>query len=315
MTAESEGKFVGIDISKATLDVAIWEEERVWQYRNESRSRRRLVKRLAAMAPKLIAIEASGGLEQPIVAELHLANIPISVVNPTRVRSFAKATGQLAKTDRLDARIIAQFAQAVRPKVRALRTADEDRLDALVTRRRQLIQMVTAEKNRRSIAQNRMDIHIQEHIDWLETDLQALDKEISAFIQQSAEWKEKETILRSVPGVGPVTSATLLAELPELGSRNRQQIAALVGVAPLNRDSGKMRGKRRVFGGRASVRSALYMATLVATRSNPVIRRFYEHLLAQGKEKKVALTACIRKLLVILNSMLRQHRIWCPSMA
>jgi transposase len=158
-----------------------------------------------------------------------------------------------------------------------------------------------------------MNIRIQEHIDWLETDLQALDKEIGAFIQQNPMWKEKETILRSVPGVGPVTSATLLAELPELGSRNRQQIAALVGVAPLNRDSGKMRGKRRVFGGRASVRSALYMATLVATRSNPIIRRFYEHLLEQGKEKKVALTACMRKLLVILNSMLRQHRVWCPS--
>lgn len=314
MTTKSKETYIGIDVSKATLDVAIWESEVTWQFSNELKGRQELVQRFMVLKPELIVIEASGGLEQPLVAELYLEKLPIAVVNPTRVRNFARATGQLAKTDKLDAKIIAQFAQAVHPKVRSLRSKDEERLNALVTRRRQIIQMVTAEKNRRATAHSSMDIRIQHHIAWLETDLKALDKEIEQFIQQSPEWKEKEIILRSVPGIGPVTSATLLAELPELGSRNRQQIAALVGVAPLNRDSGKIRGKRRVFGGRAPVRCALYMATLVATKANPIIRRFYEHLLAQGKEKKVALTACMRKLLVILNSMLRHHQVWCPNM-
>jgi len=315
MTTKNKEIYIGIDVSKATLDVAIWESEITWKFSNELKGWQDLAKRLAILKPQLIAIEASGGFEQPLVAELYGEKLPVAVVNPTRVRSFAKASGQLAKTDKLDAKIIAQFAQALHPKVRPLRSPDEERLNALVTRRRQIIQMITAEKNRRSTAHNSMNIRIQQHIAWLETDLKALDKEIGAIIQHSPEWKEKENILRSVPGVGPVTTSTLLAELPELGSRNRQQIAALVGVAPLNRDSGKMRGKRRVFGGRAPVRSALYMATLVATRSNPIIRRFYERLLAQGKEKKVALTACMRKLLVILNSMLRHHRVWCPITA
>lgn len=315
MTAKKTDVYIGIDVSKATLDIAIWDCEISWQVKNENEGWQELVKRLLILNPKLIVIEASGGLEQPIVAELHLVKLPIAVVNPTRIRNFARASGQLAKTDKLDARIIAQFGQAVRPKVRALRSADEEHLNALVTRRRQIIQMITAEKNRRTIAHNSMGGRIHQHIAWLETELKALDDEIAQNIEQSPEWKEKEAILRSVPGIGPVTTATLLAELPELGTRNRQQIAALVGVAPLNKDSGKVRRKRRVFGGRAHVRSALYMATLVATKANPVIRRFYERLLAQGKEKKVALTACIRKLLVIINSMVRHRCLWNPNLA
>jgi transposase len=257
-------------------------------------------------------VEASGGIEQPIVAELYLEKLPIAIVNPTRVRNFARSTGQLAKTDKLDARLIAHFAQAVRPKVRPLRTAEQEHLNALVTRRRQVVQILTAEKNRRSTSHSTLRKRLQQHIEWLNAELVALDEDIEQYIQESPSWRKKAALLRSVPGVGPVTASTLLAELPELGTRNRQQIAALVGVTPLNKDSGKMRGKRRVFGGRAPVRRALYMAALVATRVNPVIRSFYEHLLAQGKEKKVALTACMRKLLVILNSMIRNQQTWSP---
>jgi transposase len=302
--------FVGIDISKSKMDVATWGSEETRAYRNESDGRRALVKGLKLLNPTLIVIEASGGLEQAIVSELHRQDLPVAIVNPTRVRNFARSTGQLAKTDKMDAKIIAHFAQAVRPQVRPLRTAEEEHLDALVTRRRQVIQVLTAEKNRRSTTHPALMEHLQEHIAWLEEELKALDNEIEVFIQQRAEWKEKADLLLSVPGVGPVTVSTLLAELPELGTRNRQQIAALVGVAPLNKDSGKKRGKRRVFGGRASVRRALYMAALVATRVNPVIRAFYERLLANGKEKKVALTACMRKLLVILNSMICNRQPW-----
>jgi transposase len=310
MTTKSTEIFVGIDVSKAKLDIAIWDSEVSWNLRNEAEGWHELVKRLKACKPTLIVIEASGGLEQSLVAELSLENLPVAVVNPTRVRNFARSTGQWAKTDKLDARMIAHFAQAIRPKVRPLRTTEEERLNALVTRRRQVIQILVAEKNRKATTHGSLQERVQQHIDWLESELQDLDREIEHFIQESPDWQEKAALLRSVPGIGPVTASTMLAELPELGTRNRQQIAALVGVAPVNKDSGKKRGKRRVFGGRAPVRRALYMATLVATRSNPIIRRFYERLLANGKEKKVALTACMRKLLVILNSMIRHNQPW-----
>ena len=313
MTDNSIEYFVGIDVSKAILDVAIWESEVYWQFGNEAEGWQELVKRLKILSPKLVVIEASGGLEQPVVADLYADGLPVAVVNPTRVRNFARSTGQLAKTDKLDAKVIAQFAQAVRPKVRSLRTADEAHLNALVTRRRQVITMLTAEKNRKTTTHRTLQENVQQHIEWLQTELKALESEIEQCIQQCPAWKEKEVLLLSVPGVGPVTASTLLAELPELGTRNRQQIAALVGVAPLNHDSGKKRGKRRVFGGRASVRRTLYMATLVATKFNPVIRAFYERLLARGKEKKVALTACMRKLLVILNAMIRDNHAWRPT--
>lgn len=312
MTTMKEEIFIGIDISKSQMDVAIWGSEETWEIQNNTKGWQELVEKIKDLNPSLIVVEASGGIEQPIVAELYLEKLPIAIVNPTRVRNFARSTGQLAKTDKLDARLIAHFAQAVRPQVRPLRTAEQEHLNAFVTRRRQVVQILTAEKNRRSTTYNTLGTRLQQHINWLETELKELDTEIEQYIQESPSWRKNAALLRSVPGVGPVTVSTLLAELPELGARNRQQIAALVGVAPLNKDSGKMRGKRRVFGGRAPVRRALYMATLVATQVNPVIRAFYERLLEQGKEKKVALTACMRKLLVILNSMIRNQQTWSP---
>jgi transposase len=314
MTSKNIDNFIGIDISKAELDVAIWGKGSYWQISNDIQGRQELIRRLKGLNPRLIVVEASGGLEQPLVRELDQANLPVAVVNPTRVRNFARSAGQLAKTDKLDAEIIAQFAQAMRPKVRPLRTMQQEHLGALVTRRRQVVDAITAEKNRKATAHPALQEQIQRHIDWLEEELKELDNEIDQLIQQSDEWREKAAILSSVPGVGPVTVSTLVAKLPELGSRNRQQIAALVGVAPVNKDSGKKRGKRRVFGGRASVRRVLYMATLAATKFNPIIRAFYERLLANGKEKKVALTACMRKLLVILNSMIRHKKLWCASL-
>lgn len=312
MTTTTKEIFIGIDISKTQMDVAIWDNEETWEFENEAAGWQEMVEKAKELNPSLIVVEASGGIEQRVVAELYLEELPVAIVNPTRVRNFARSTGQLAKTDKLDARLIAHFAQAVRPKVRPLRTVEQDHLNALVTRRRQVVQILTAEKNRRSTTHSTLRKRLQKHIKWLNAELEVLDEGIEQYIQEIPSWRKNATLLRSVPGVGPVTASTLLAELPELGSRNRQQIAALVGVAPLNKDSGKMRGKRRVFGGRAPVRRTLYMATLVATRVNPVIRSFYEHLLAQGKEKKVALTACMRKLLVILNSMIRNQQSWSP---
>lgn len=308
-------KYIGKDISKAQLDVAKAGRKKTWAYNNNRQGIGELVKLMKRIKPALIVVEASGGLEQAVVRALYLAKMPIAIVNPTRIRNFARATGQLAKTDQIDARVISQFAQAVRPQVRPLRSVEEEHLDALVTRRRQIVDALTAEKNRRSTTHPALQARLEKHITWLEKERNSLDKAIEDFIQEKAEWKEKAAILRSVSGVGPVTISTLLAELPELGTRNRKQIAALVGVAPINKDSGPKKGKRRVFGGRASVRRTLYMATLVATRSNPVIRAFYQRLLESGKEKKVALTACMRKLLTILNAMIRSMRTWQPDLA
>jgi len=315
MTNQNVEKFIGMDISKTQIDVAMQGQKKTWAFSNDAEGISKLVTLMKKVRPTLIVVEASGGLEQPVVRALYLEKIPIAIVNPTRVRDFARSTGQLAKTDQLDAKVISRFAQAVRPQVRPLRSAEEEHLDALVTRRRQIVQMLTAEKNRRSTTHPELLTRLQSHIAWLEEERKSLDTAIEDFIQKNAEWKEKATLLRSVPGVGPVTASTLLAELPELGTRNRKQIAALVGVAPINKDSGPKKGKRRVFGGRASVRRTLYMATLVASRSNPVIRTFYERLLASGKEKKVALTACMRKLLVILNSMIGHRRSWQADFA
>jgi len=308
-------KYIGMDISKAQLDVAKAGRKKTWAFNNNRQGIGELVKLMKRIKPVLIVVEASGGLEQAVVRALYLAKMPIAIVNPTRIRNFARATGQYAKTDQIDARIISQFAKAVRPQVRPLRSAEEEHLDALVTRRRQIVDVITAEKNRRSTTHPAMKSRLEKHIRWLEKERNSLEKAIEDFIQEKAEWKEKAAILRSVSGVGPVTTSTLLAELPELGTRNRKQIAALVGVAPMNKDSGPKKGKRRVFGGRASVRRVLYMATLVATRTNPVIRAFYERLLESGKERKVALTACMRKLLTIINAMIRSMRTWQPSLA
>jgi len=245
----------------------------------------------------------------PLAAALAVAGMPVVVVNPRQVRDFAKATGKLAKTDTIDARILAHFAAVIRPVVRPLPDASSQELTAILTRRRQLVDMITAERNRLHAARSKsVKEHIKAHVTWLQAESSQIDKELNQSVRESSVWREKDDLLRSVPGVGPVLSTTLLAQLPELGALNRKQIAALVGVAPLNRDSGTFRGRRTVWGGRAAVRAVLYMATLVAVRHNPLIRTFYQRLLTAGKAKKVALTACMRKLLTILNAILK-HRI------
>ncbi len=302
--------FVGIDVSKGWLDVARYEPAETWRVSNAEVGIASLVKRLKEWQPSLIVLEPTGGFEMLVVAELGEAKLPVVVVNAKRVRDFARATGRLAKTDKLDAQVLAHFAAAVRPPVRSLKSAEEEQLTALLTRRRQVLEMLSMEKNRLVTVRAKMRTDLQTHIQWLAHNLKELDDEIEDFVQGTPIWKEKDALLQSVPGVGPVTSRTMLAMLPELGQLNRQEIAALVGVAPVNRDSGRKHGKRRVFGGRAEVRSVLYMAALVAKKFNPRIRTFYERLIQQGKEKKVALTACMRKLLVILNAMMRSHQPW-----
>jgi transposase len=307
--------FVGIDISKAWLDIAVHEREEVFRTSNDETGIASLVKRLKKLKATLIVLEPTGGFEMLVVAELTHAGLPAAVVNAKRVRDFARATGQLAKTDKLDAKVLAHFAAAVRPAVRNLRNEEEEQLAALLTRRRQIIDMLTVEKNRLVTVRAKMRSDIQAHIQWLSSSLKELDQEIEDFIESTPAWKDKDALLQSVPGVGPVTSATMLGMLPELGLLNRQEIAALVGVAPVNKDSGKKHGRRRVYGGRADVRSVLYMAALAAKKFNPVIRKFYERLIQQGKEKKVALTACMRKLLVILNAMMHSNQPWRPQPA
>lgn len=312
MTTVADKVFIGIDVAKARLDLAVWGRAGISQYGNHEKGIKALVAVVQALEPTLVVLEASGGWEMMVVAELAFAELPVVVVNPTRVRDFARATGQWAKTDKLDALMLARFAQAVRPEVRPLRSEQQAHLTALITRRRQVVAILTAEKNRRSSTHGLLSQRLEAHISWMETERENLEKEIRGLVRKSPVWQAKERLLLTVPGVGPVTAFTLLAELPELGTLNRQKIAALVGVAPFNKDSGPRRGRRRIFGGRAGVRGALYMAALVASRSNPVIRTFYERLLARGKEKKVALAACMRKLLVILNAMIRDRRPWNP---
>lgn len=309
MTSQAE-IFIGIDVSKNQLDIAMWGSKATWQVENTERGFKELLERLSELQPTLVVLEATGGLEMPVVTEMVWAQIPVAVVNPKRVRDFARSLGQLAKTDQLDAKVIAHFGQATRPQVRALPSESQDELAALLTRRRQIVEILTAERNRLHSTRPAMRKNVRQHIEWLEKCLKDLDDDIHGLIQESPIWQAKAEILQSAPGVGPVTSATLLAALPELGTLNRQKIAALVGVAPVNKDSGRKRGKRRVFGGRATVRSILYMAALSASKFNPAIKKFYERLLSAGKEKKVALTACMRKLLVTLNAMLRHKQLW-----
>jgi transposase len=302
--------FIGIDVSKVWLDVAVHEQEETFRAGNEDAGIANLVKRMKELGPTLIVLEPTGGFEKLVVAELTHAGLPVVVVNAKRVRDFARATGRLAKTDKLDAKVLAHFAAAIRPALRSLRSEEEEQLTALLTRRRQIVDMLTEEKNRLVTVRAKMRTDIEAHIQWLANSLKDLDKEIEDFVEGTPLWKEKDALLQSVPGVGPVTSATMLGMLPELGKLNRQRIAALVGVAPVNKDSGKKQGKRRVYGGRADVRSVLYMAALAAKKFNPVIKSFYEKLIKEGKEKKVALTACMRKLLVILNAMMRTGQPW-----
>lgn len=307
--------FVGLDVSKSRLDVAVRPQDEIWSVANDESGITEAVSRLQAVRPSLVVLEATGGLELPVTGALAAAGLPVVVMNPRQVRDFAKATGRLAKTDRIDAGVLARFGEAVRPEVRPLPEACTQELRALLTRRRQLVQMLTAERNRLGNVPSGIRRDIQEHVRWLERRLKNTNDQLAKVIRTSPVWREKDRRLQSAPGVGPVLATTLLAELPELGRLNRKEIAALVGVAPFNRDSGNQRGKRMIWGGRASVRTALYMGALVAVRHNPVIRAFYGRLLQAGKGKKVALTACMRKLLTILNAMMKQKTSWQPNYA
>lgn len=302
--------FIGIDVSKARLDVAMRPTGDSDSAANDELGIKALVRRLAPMKPALIVLEATGGLERPVTRALASAELPVVVVNPRQVRDFAKATGQLAKTDSIDAVVLARFAEAVRPAVRPLPDEVTLELRALIARRRQITEMIVAESNRLSGASKALKKRIDAHIRWLQAELGRADKDLDQSIGQSPIWCENQDLLKSVPGIGPIVSRTLLAELPELGELNRKQIAALVGVAPFNRDSGKLKGRRAIWGGRATVRAALYMAALVASRRNAVIRVFYKRLRAAGKAPKVALVACMRKLLTILNAMIKHKTRW-----
>jgi transposase len=307
--------FVGIDVAKAQLDIALRPTGERWSIANDDASITALVVQLQAVQPTLIVLEATGGYQRAVVAALAAAGLPIVVANPRQTRDFAKATGQLAKTDALDARALAHFAEAVRPTPRPLPEAATADLQALLTRRRQLIAMRTAELNRLSTALGRLRADLEAHIAWLDQRVAALDDDLDTTLRASPVWREREALYRSVPGIGPVCTRTLLLDLPELGTMSRQRIAALVGVAPFNRDSGTLRGHRTIWGGRAHVRATLYMGTLTAVRHNPVLKRVYERLVAAGKAKKVALTACMRKLLTILNAMVKHHTLWQPREA
>ena len=307
---EQESIYVGIDVAKAQVDVAIRPTDDRWEVSHDETGVRQLVSRLKTLEPVMVLLEASGGLEVPLVAALAAEAVPVVVVNPRHVRDFARATGKLAKTDALDAAVLAHFALAVRPPVRPLRDVETQALNSLAARRHQVMTMLVSEKNCLSAATIAVRPRIDAHIAWLEQeldDLDDLDEGLRQTLRHSPVWREKDDLLRTVPGVGEQLSLTLLAYLPELGTLDRRQVAALVGVAPFNRDSGTLWGKRTVWGGRARVRAALYMSALVASRFNPVIRDFYQRLLAAGKPKKLALTACMRKLLILLNSMLK-HR-------
>ena len=304
--------YAGIDVSAAHLDLAVLPSGEERRFTNDGKGIKTLTEHLAGMGAVLVILEATGGMEVAVASALAVAEVKLVVVNPRQIRDFARATGKLAKTDALDAQVLARFGEAVKPAVRPLPDAALLELRGLATRRHQLMKMGTAERNRLSAASQQVQPGIKEHILWLKDRVKDVDKDLRDSIRSSPLWRDQENLLRSTPGVGPVVSSVLLARLPELGTLNRQQIGALVGVAPLNRDSGVFRGKRKVWGGRAPVRAALYMAALVATRHNPVIKAFYQRLLQAGKPNKVALTACMRKLLTILNVMVRDQRPWHP---
>ena len=302
--------FVGIDVAKAQLDIAVRPAGERWAVPNDADGVVTLVERLQALHPTLIVLEATGGLERIATAALATAGLPVVIVNPRQARDFARATGQLAKTDALDARALAHFADVIRPTPRPLPDTQTQELRALLSRRQQLIGMRTAEQNRLAGTSERLTQDIEAHIAWLNARIATLDADLETMLRASPLWRENDDLLQSVPGIGPVCARTFLLELPQLGTLTRQQIAALVGVAPLNCDSGTLRGRRTIWGGRAHVRTVLYMGTLVATRFNPQIKVFYQRLLAAGKLKKVALTACMHKLVTILNAMLKHRTSW-----
>lgn len=304
-------RFVGIDVAKAALDGAVRPSGERWSEPNTAEGIEQVVRRLHRWrASTLVVLEATGGYEHAVVAALAAAGVGVVVANPRQVRDFARGTGQLAKTDAIDAGILALFAERVQPDPRPLPDTAARALDALLTRRRQLLEMLTAEKNRVEHAVGAVAASLAAHIEWLERELNDVNRELDQLIEASPVWRAQDDLLQSVPGIGPVVSRTLIGDLPELGRLTHKEIAALVGVAPLARDSGLLRGKRMVWGGRAPVRAALYMAALVGTRWNPVIRAFYQRLRAAGKPRKVALTACARKLLTIVNAMMRSNTRW-----
>ena len=305
----SETIWVGIDVCQDSLDVYLLPQEQSLQLPNTELGVQTLVEQLQPLTPTLVVAESTGGLERVLVCGLQGASIPIAIANPRKVKAFAIALGK-AKTDKLDAQVIARFAESVKPEPLPIVKPEAQQLAALRRRRQQLVAMQVAEKNRLSRATEIVQADIEEHLEQIEQRLKSLNQQIQTLTQQQSDWKQKDSILQSVTGIGKVTSALCLAELPELGTLSEKQIARLVGVAPINHDSGKHQGKRMIQGGRTSVRCGLYMATLVATRHNPVIRNFYERLLDKGKLKKVALVACMRKLLVILNAMLRDNKPW-----
>jgi transposase len=303
--------FVGIDVAKAWVDVAVVPGGRWPRVAQDEASLPLLVRELQALAPTVIVVEASGGYESALVSACGVAGLPIVVVNPRQVRDFAKALGRLAKTDAIDAEVLALFAERIRPAVRPLPDAETQALGALLQRRRQLLDMLIAERQRRAQATApRVTRSLDEHIHWLASRVRDVDTDLQAAVQASPLWRVQDELLRSVPGIGPTTALTLLTELPELGRLSRRQIAALAGVAPLNRDSGTRRGARTTWGGRATVRAGLYMAALTAVRCNPVLRTFYQRLRAAGKRPKVALVATMRKLLTIVNAMVKHQTAW-----
>jgi len=305
-----EAVYVGVDVAKHILDLAVTNSKETKQFNNDHKGITSAVSYIAGLKPVKVILEATGKYEIPFAAELQANRLPVVIVNPRQVRDFARATGVLAKTDRIDARILALFGLQVQPEIRLLPDQKAREMSSLLARRRQLIEMHTAEHNRFIQADDSISQGIEIHIKWLEEAISAINNDLDRQIRSSPSWCEKDNLLKSVPGVGKVVSTTLLIELPELGILNRRKIAALVGVAPLNRDSGTLRGKRTVWGGRAKLRAVLYMAALVGVRRNPVIAAFYQRLLNAGKAKKVALVACMRKLLTILNAMIRSKTFW-----
>lgn len=307
--------FIGIDVSKKTFDVAVRPSGEAWRTENTPASIVGLVERLRSLSPTLIVLEATGGIQTPLVVALAEAKLPAAVVNPRQVRDFAKALGRLAKTDTIDAAVLAHFAEAVRPELRALPDRETQQLQALLVRRRQLVDMIVAEQSRLTTTPATVQVDIRDHVAWLKKRLGGIDDDLQRTVDASERWRDQSALLRSVPGVGPVLAVTLLAEMPELGSLNRKQIAALAGVAPFNRDSGTMQGTRSIWGGRATVRATLYMGALVAVRHNPLLKAMYRRLLAAGKAKKLALVACMRKLLTILNAIVRARTPWRLDLA
>jgi transposase len=312
-TVSTQNTYVGIDVSLTKLDVYSRPSGEGWSLDNTDSGIAQLTHLLAERQPALIVLEATGGLETLAATSLTAADLAVVVVNPRQVRDFAKSTGRLAKTDALDAQIIAHFGEAVHPTPRPLPDEQTQHLTALLTRRRQLMEMLTAERNRLRPTRAELQHNVQDHITWLEAQIEELDQELDQALKHSPTWRAKEDLLRSVPGVGPILACTLIAELPELGKLNRKQISALVGLAPLNNDSGPRRGKRAIWGGRAAVRAVLYMGTLAAIRFNPVIKAFHDRLAKAHKVAKVVITACMHKLLVILNAMVRDGTYWQPQ--